>query len=685
MINQQLINPSSILIAGGSNNISKPGGRVLKNIREGTFRGELVVLNPNEDEVQGVKSYRKPGQLPHTELAIMAIPAKLCPDLIDFLAREKGVLAFIILSAGFGELSAKGRRLEEKILGIVQKHGATLIGPNCIGVLNAHYQGVFTPVPEPDPMGCDLVSGSGATAVFIMESGIPKGIRFSSVFSVGNSTQNGVEEVLEYMDETFVPGESPRVKLLYFEHIRNPELLLKHARSLAEKGCRIVAIKAGSSHAGSRAASSHTGALASPDTAVDALFRKAGIIRCTSREEMIALAGVFLHKPLPGKNIVIITHAGGPGVMLTDVLSAGGLKVPEIKNFAAGELLDRLNPGSSVANPIDFLATGTAGQLGLIIDFCEQRFDEIDAMVVIFGSAGLFSVQDVYDVLDEKMNSCRKPIYPVLPSVVNAKDETEAFVARGRINFPDEVVLGRALVHTARYVQPVKMPMEWNLKLNEKGIREIVDRTAEGYLSLPEVGRILEYAGIDHIPERIVVNEKEVLSVTGETGFPLVMKVLGPLHKSGLGGVDTGIASPGQAKDAFCRLMKIPGAEGILIQPMINGIELFAGVKHEEGFGHLIMCGLGGVMVEALRDIQTELVPLNVEESFRMIRGLKTYEVIRGIRGQEGVDEKCFAGVLGRLSDLVRIAPEIVEMDLNPLMGSKNELVSVDARIRIKK
>ncbi len=682
MINRQLINPSGILIAGGSNNISKPGGRVLKNIREGTFRGELVVLNPNEDEVQGVKSYRKPGQLPHADLAIMAIPARLCPDLIDFLAREKGTLAFIILSAGFGEESRKGKRLEENILGIVQKYGAALIGPNCIGVLNAHYQGVFTPVPELDPMGCDLVSGSGATAVFIMESGIPRGIRFSSVFSVGNSTQNGVEEVLEYLDESYIAGKSSRVKLLYFEQIRNPELLLKHARSLAEKGCRIAAIKAGSSHAGSRAASSHTGALATPDAAVDALFRKAGIIRCISREELIGLAGVLLHKPLPGENIAIITHAGGPGVMLTDVLSAGGLKVPEIKNPAAGELLDRLNPGSSVANPIDFLATGTAAQLGLTIDFCEQRFDEIDAMVVIFGSPGLFSVQDVYDVLDEKMNSCRKPIYPVLPSVVNAKDETEAFVAGGRINFPDEVVLGRALVQIARYVQPVRMPMEWNLKLNEKGIREIVERTAGGYLSLPEVGRILDHAGIDHIPGRIAANEKEALSVTEETGFPLVMKVLGPLHKSGLGGVDTGIGSPEQAKDAFRRLMKIPGAEGVLIQPRISGIELFAGVKHEEGFGHLIMCGLGGVMVEALRDIQTGLAPLDVEESFRMIRGLKAYEFIRG---QEGVDEKCFAGVLGRLSDLVRIAPEIVEMDLNPLMGGKNELVSVDARIRIKK
>jgi acetyltransferase len=230
----------------------------------------------------------------------------------------------------------------------------------------------------------------------------------------------GVEEILQYMDETYVEGESPKVKLLYIENIDKPGLLLKHASSLIRKGCHIAAIKAGSSEAGSRAASSHTGALASSDVAVDALFKKAGIVRCYGREELISVASIFMFPELKGDRLAIITHAGGPAVMLTDALSNNGLKVPGIDNEHAPELLEKLYPGSSVANPIDFLATGTAGQLGAIIDYCDQKFDEIDGMAVIFGTPGLFPIYDVYKLLDEKMKTSSKPIYPILPSIFTA-------------------------------------------------------------------------------------------------------------------------------------------------------------------------------------------------------------------------------------------------------------------------
>ena len=278
-----------------------------------------------------------------------------------------------------------------------------------------------------------------------MEAGIPNGLRFCSVYSVGNSAQTGVEDVLQHLDETFDPDRSSKVKLLYIENINKPDLLLKHAVSLASKGCRLAAIKAGTSDAGSRAASSHTGALASPDIAVDALFRKAGIVRCYSRAELVSVASVFGHPELQGSRLAVITHAGGPAVMLTDALSEAGMEVPPISGPAAEKLLEQLYPGSSVANPIDFLATGTAQQLGAIIDSCEQEFEKIDGMIVIFGSPGLFPVYEVYRLLDEKMKTCRKPIFPVLPSVVNVPDEIAEFLSRGRINFPDEVSLGRSL------------------------------------------------------------------------------------------------------------------------------------------------------------------------------------------------------------------------------------------------
>ncbi len=223
---------------------------------------------------------------------------------------------------------------------------------------------MFTlPIPELTPKGCDFISGSGATAAFIMESAILKGIKFANVFSVGNSAQTGVEDVLAYLDESFDPETSSRIKLLYVETIKDPDSLLEHASSLIRKGCKIAAIKAGASEAGNRAASSHTGAIASLDLAVEALFRKAGIVRCFGREELTTVAGVFMHKPLQGRNIAIITHAGGPAVLLTDALCAGGLEIPRIQGPAAEELLEELLPGSSVANPIDFLATGTAEHL----------------------------------------------------------------------------------------------------------------------------------------------------------------------------------------------------------------------------------------------------------------------------------------------------------------------------------
>ena len=304
MINDQLLNPSGIVVVGGSDDIQKPGGKVLKNLIDGRFSGNLYVVNPKAEAVQGVKTFQQVEQLPQVDCAILAIAAKYCPAAVEVLARQKGTRAFIILSAGFSEENAEGAALEKQIVDVVNEVGGALIGPNCIGVLTTHYQGVFTtPIPELDAHGVDLISGSGATALFIMDTGMQKGVKFSSVFSVGNSAQLGVEEVLEYLDESFDPEKSSRVKLLYVESIAKPAKLLKHASSLIRKGCRIAAIKSGGSAAGSRAASSHTGALASPDIAVEALFRKAGIVRCHGRDELATVAGIFMYPALKGKNM----------------------------------------------------------------------------------------------------------------------------------------------------------------------------------------------------------------------------------------------------------------------------------------------------------------------------------------------------------------------------------------------
>ena len=446
MITHQLLRPESIVVVGASNNVHKPGGAILKNLISGGYRGELRAVNPKEQEVQGVPSFASAEEIPDTDLAILAIPAQLCPDVVETLASQKQTKAFIILSAGFGEETHEGALLEDRILEIVNKYGASLIGPNCIGLMNTWHHSVFSqPIPQLNPKGVDLISSSGATAVFILESAVTKGLQFNSVWSVGNAKQIGVEDVLAYMDENYDPEKDSNLKLLYIESIGDPDRLLFHAASLIKKGCKIAAIKAGSSESGSRAASSHTGAIASSDSAVEALFRKAGIVRCYSREELTTVGCVFTLPELRGKNFAIITHAGGPGVMLTDALSKGGLNVPRLSGAAAEELKSKLFPGASVGNPIDILATGTPEHLKLCIDYCEEEFENIDAMMAIFGTPGLVTMFDMYDVLDEKMRTCRKPIFPILPSINTAGAEVAAFLEKGHVNFADEVTLGTAL------------------------------------------------------------------------------------------------------------------------------------------------------------------------------------------------------------------------------------------------
>ena len=649
---------------GGSNNVHKPGGAIVRNIINGGYQGELNIVNPKEDDVQGIKACHDVKDLPQTDLAVLVVAARFCPDYVEYLCREKGVRAFVIISAGFGEETHEGALLEQRILDACEQYGAALIGPNCIGLLNRNHHSVFTlPIPNLNPKGVDFISGSGATAVFILESAVIKGLQFNSVWSIGNGKQIGIEDVLQYMDEHFDPETDSTVKLLYIENISNPDKLLFHASSLIKKGCRIAAIKAGASESGSRAASSHTGAIASSDAAVEALFRKAGIVRCFSRE---TVGCIFTLPPLKGKNFAIVTHAGGPGVMLTDALSKGGLNVPKLEGPLAEELKEKLFPGSAVANPIDFLATGTPEQLGIVIDYCENKFEEIDAIAVIYGTPGLTRLFEAYDVLDQKIKECKKPIFPILPSLHTAGLEVEAFLKRGHVNFSDEVTLATALSQVMRTPQPA--PPEVQLygidipRLN----KIIFDIHTNGYVQPQVVREILECAGIPLVPELVSTSKDELITFAQKVGFPVVAKVVGPVHKSDVGGV----------------ALNIRTAEHLALE---YDRELFIGAKYEERFGHVVLCGLGGIFVEVLKDVSSGLAPLSYGEAFSMIHSLRGYKILKGTRGQKGINEQKYAEIIVRLSTLLRFATEIKEMDLNPLLADENGVVAVDARILIEK
>lgn len=722
MINKQLLQPESIVVIGGSNNVHKPGGAVVRNLLSGGYEGTLRVVNPKEDEVQGIKAFHDARELPPTDLAILVVAAKYCPDYVELLAKEKQVRAFIIISAGFSEETHEGALLEQRILDICDQYGCALIGPNCIGLLTRWHHSVFTrPIPNLNPKGVDFISGSGATAVFILESAVSKGLQFNSVWSIGNGKQNGIETVLEYMDEHFDAERDSLVKLLYIENIADPDKLLFHATSLIKKGCRIAAIKAGSSQAGSRAASSHTGAIASSDSAVEALFRKAGIVRCFSREELTTVGCILCLPPLPqregGLNFAIVTHAGGPGVMLTDALSKGGMNVPPLTGPVAEELKEKLLPGSSVANPIDILATGTAEHLGIAIDYCE-RMDNIDAIMVIFGTPGLVKIFEVYDVLHKKILECKKPIFPILPSVSTAGPEVQEFLKRGHVNFCDEVTLATALTQ----IMKTPAPAEQNVVVNGVDvpqIRRIIDSIqthpqplpegrgedssstektddktiysppsqggAKGWVSPSIVHDLLAAAGIPTVPEFVSADKDEIVAFAERVGYPVVVKVVGPVHKSDVGGVTLNIHSQQVLSAEFDRMMQIPDATAVMVQKMIRGTELFIGAKYEPRFGHVVLCGLGGIFVEVLKDVSSGLAPLSYEEAYSMIRSLRGYKILKGTRGQRGINERKYAEIIVRLSTLLRFATEIKEMDINPLLADGDDIIAVDARILVEK
>ena len=690
MIAKELLNPRSIVICGASSDIHKPGGKALKNLLESSFSGPVYAVNPKETEVQGIKCYAKVEDLPQVDCAILCIAAKFCAQTVDVLTQQKGTKGFIIVSAGFSEENAEGAAIEKHIVDSINAVGGSLIGPNCTGFLNTNYSGCFdTPIPKLDPKGVDFITGSGATAVFIKEYGMTNGLKFNSVWAVGNSAQLGIEDVLEHLDETFDPEKSSHVIMLYLEKVGDPQRLLKHSRSLINKGCHIAAIKSGGSAAGSRAASSHTGALATNDAAVDALFRKAGIVRCQNRQELTTVCGVFMYPEIKGNRCAVITHAGGPAVMLTDVLSNNGIEVPSLKEHPASPaLLEKLFGGSSVGNPIDFLATGTAEQLGYIIDTVENEYTDIDFSVVIFGSPGLFSNREVYALLNEKMKTCKKPIFPVLPSIINVKDEIQEFIDMGNINFPEECVLGNAICKVYNTPKPQPENVE-QPAIDVARIRKTVERCKSGYMEIADYNELLDAAGISRKKSVEVSKVEDALAFAKEVGcskdVPLVMKVVGPLHKSDVGGVTLGVKDLATVEKEFNRLIVIPETYAVEMYPMLDGTDVYIGAIKDPKFGHQIFFGLGGIFIEVLKDVQSALAPISAAEAKEALTKLRGYKILQGVRGQEAVNIDLYADQIARVSALVQAAPEIAEMDLNPLLGNPRYVTAVDARIRLEK
>lgn len=675
-----LLHPHSIAVIGGSDDLNKPGGNLVHNLLSHGYQGELLIVNPKAAQVQGLRAYPSVKDLPIVpELAMIVIPAAFVEQAVADLA-ALGTPAVIVMSAGFSEVNAAGKQAERRLAALAAEHEMLLLGPNCLGVSSATHAGLFAGlIPSMAPGGIDFLSGSGATIVFLAEPAVKRGLRFNSCLSVGNSALTGVEELLELFDAEHTDTSSP-FKILYMEGIKQPGRFLQAARSLNQKGCTLAAIKGGTTGAGSRAAASHTGAMATNDTAVQALLQKAGIIRVQSRPELIDVAAVLVcaKGKLDGRRVAIVTDAGGPGVLLADELNRQGFEVPPFQASTREKLNQVLLPGASSANPVDCLPARNGRMMAQILEIIRsEEAETIDYILCVDGDSHLSDNWEVYQAILHEMEHGTIPVFPSFCTVVSSHEALEKFKQAGKCYFDDEVALARALgavVNRPRLSQPtLDLP-----GFNRARIAELL-AGKNGALSAGLTREVLQAAGMP-FPGQVELAAPEELAAV-PFAFPWVMKVSGPLHKTDVGGVRLNIHSLEEARQVWGELLQIPGATGCLVQQMVSGTEVLLGANREEGFGHLVAFGLGGIYTEALKDVHFALAPLSAQEADTLVQSLRALPLLKGVRGEPGMDFGVLQDLLLRLSLLVTHFPQIQEMDLNPVKGSGRELYVVDARV----
>ena len=665
---------------GASDDTSKPGGKLVRNILLRGYAGDLYLVNPRSAQVQGVPAYASVDALPAApELAFIAIPAKMARQALEELAR-KGAKAVVVLSAGFGEVSAAGREEERRLVDIANAHGMLLVGPNCSGIVSHAHASKFSGVPPASHKGgIDFLSGSGATVDFLYELATRRGLQFNSLLNVGNSAQTGITDLLRLYDEA-QETDSSHIKLLYIEVMKQPEAFLRHARSLSLKGCSLAGIKSGATEAGSRAAASHTGAMTTNDTAVQALFDKAGIIRVQSRPELVDVATVLAcaNGALDGRRIAVVSDAGGPAVVLSDELNRLGFVVPPFAQRTKERIAAALPPGAAAGNPVDCLPTRNAESIGNVLRIvAEEERDNIDCILFIDGDSGLADNWEICKSLMHAQDEGGIPILPCFLSPVSAEDALAKLREAGRCYFEDEVAMARALARVVNRpvaTEPVTIVKDY---FRDRIASLLTGRT--GALPPGVARQVLEAAGI-RVPAQEELTEKTALDGV-QVPYPWVMKVVGPLHKSDVGGVKVGVKSLDEARAAWDELARIEGASGCLVQQMVPGMEVIVGASREEGYGHLVAFGLGGIYTEALKDVQFRLAPLSHQEAQGMIRAIRALPLITGVRGQPGMNLDALEDTLVRVSLLVSQFAGIREMDLNPVKGFGDALYAVDARI----
>ncbi|MHC5061864.1 MAG: acetate--CoA ligase alpha subunit [Planctomycetota bacterium] len=695
---KQFFNPKSVAVVGASRQEGKVGYEILKNISS-SFEGDIYPINPKSDTIEGLKCYpdlKSTGQVP--ELAIIVIPAKIVPNIMRECG-QIGVKSVIIITAGFKEIGAEGKELEKQILSIAKQAGIRIIGPNCLGViapsnkLNASFGGDM-----PLEGGIGYISQSGALMAAILDMANANGIGFSKLVSIGNKSD------INELDMVKALGEDQATSVIagYLESITDGNLFVRQAESISHIK-PIILIKSGTSSAGAKAASSHTGSLAGGEVAYESAFARAGIIRCNSIKEQFDYARAFSDQPLPGgPSVAVITNAGGPGILAADAIEGHGLSFAQFSEQTIEKLKENLPPAANVYNPVDILGDGLADRYESALDIVLDD-ENVDAVMILLTPQAMTQPTETAEALAKI--SGQKPDKPIFCCFLGAEKIKEGIeiLRKAKIPYYD------SSESTVKTIKVMADYSKWRSRpkrivklfaVNRRKVENIIDRHfRSNNLDIGETDSkaILEAYGFKTPDGTIANTAEQAANIAQQIGYPVVLKVWSSeiLHKSDVGGVRIGIKNEQEVKDAFDLMMyripqKCPEARilGILVEKMHKvGKEVILGMSRDPSFGPILMFGMGGIMVEALKDVSFYLAPLTPGEAREMLMNTKTYKLLKGFRGQKGVDIDAIAEGLQRLSQLAMEFPQIQELDINPFVVGREGTtpIAVDGRIRIDK
>jgi len=693
--------PSSVAVIGASRRRGTVGGELLHNLLSAGFNGPVYPVNRQASSVAGVKAYASIAEVPErVELALVAVPAAGVADV----AREcgaTGVRALVVLSEGFADAGPEGARRQRELLAICRETGMRLVGPDCLGVLNAapevRLHGTCAGAMPPSGGNVSFLSQSGALGIAMLELASRLGLGLSSFISVGNKADISGNDLLQYWED----DPATAVVLLYLESFGNPRRFARIARRVG-RSKPIVAVKGGRSAAGSSATGSHTAALlSSSDVTVDALFEQAGVIRADTIHELVAVAALLSAQPVPcGRRVAIVSNAGGPAILCADACRADGLEVVELPAAVRRQLGALLPADASLANPIDMLAGATGEDYRRTIEVL-ARSEACDAILTIFVPPLL---TDATDVVREIAAAAGSAPALTLASVFMGAGEQERVAAHApgegsqvpRFGFPEDAV--RALAHAARYGS-------WRRRapgrvLEPAGCRP--DEAAaiiaqalgadEQWLGPAHLAALLDCYGLPLLPAHVVRGARDAVEAAADLAGPVALKALvgGLLRRGEIGAVRLGLHSGAEIRRAASEIRAAVTAaghrlEGFVVQPMTQaGVDLLVGVAHDVSFGPVIVCGPGGATAELMGDAAARITPLTDTDAREMLAGLRSFPLLSGYRGSPPCDIEAIVDVLLRLSALVEAHAEIAELDLDPLVASPHGAVIVDARVRLE-